>query len=136
MSTGGDVRRAPRSARDWGWSGKSGYAPACANAWRSDVCEKPPIKRGDCCGNRLLIPLSDAVVYDHLTGKHTVGVYPLLEDDSCYFPAVDFDETVQRGARRPTASHVRNRTRKNDSDCYWILDSRWWLPQNVCNHGL
>lgn len=72
-------------------SGKTGYAPACANEWRAGVCEKPRIKCGD-CGNRLLIPLSDAVIYDHLAGKHTVGVYPLLEDDSCYFLAVDFDE--------------------------------------------
>ena len=72
-------------------SGKSGYAPACANEWRAGVCEKPRIKCGD-CANRLLIPLSDAVIYNHLAGDHTVGVYPLLEDDSCYFLAVDFDE--------------------------------------------
>ena len=63
-------------------SGKSGYAPACANEWRAGVCDKPRIKCGD-CGNRSLIPLSDAVIYDHLAGEHTVGVYPLLEDDSC-----------------------------------------------------
>ncbi|WP_225783978.1 hypothetical protein [Xenophilus sp. Marseille-Q4582] len=25
-------------------SGKSGYAPACANEWRAGVCEKPRIK--------------------------------------------------------------------------------------------
>jgi hypothetical protein len=34
-------------------SGKSGYAPACANEWRPGVCEKPRIKCGD-CGHRLL----------------------------------------------------------------------------------
>lgn len=72
-------------------SGKSGYAPACANEWRAGVCEKPRIKCGD-CSNRLLIPMSDAVIYDHLAGKHVVGVYPLLEDDTCYFLAADFDE--------------------------------------------
>ncbi len=72
-------------------SGKSGYAPACANEWRAGVCEKPRIKCGD-CSQRLLMPLTDSVVYDHLAGKQTVGVYPLLEDDSCYFLAVDFDE--------------------------------------------
>ena len=76
-------------------TGKSGYAPACANEWRAGVCEKPRIKCGD-CGNRLLIPLSDAVIYGHLAGEHTVGVYPLLEDDSCYFVAVDFDEAEWR----------------------------------------
>ena len=59
------------------------------------MCEKPRIKCGD-CGNRLLIQLSDAVLYDHLAGEHTVGVYPLLEDDSCYFLAVDFDEAEWR----------------------------------------
>lgn len=32
------------------------------------------------------------MIYDHLAGEHTIGVYPLLEDDSCHFLAVDFDE--------------------------------------------
>jgi hypothetical protein len=76
-------------------SGKSGYSPACANEWRAGVCEKPRIKCGD-CSNRLLVPLSDAVIYDHLAGKQTIGVYPLLEDDSCCFLAVDFDEADWR----------------------------------------
>jgi superfamily II DNA or RNA helicase len=76
-------------------TGKSGYAPACANEWRAGVCEKPRIKCGD-CGSRVLIPLSDAAIYKHLVGEHTVGVYPLLEDDSCYFLAVDFDEEEWR----------------------------------------
>ncbi len=76
-------------------TGKSGYAPACANEWRPGVCEKPRIKCGD-CSHRLLIPLSDALIYGHLAGEHTIGVYPLLEDDSCYFVAVDFDEAEWR----------------------------------------
>jgi hypothetical protein len=69
---------------------KSGYAPACANEWRAGVCEKPRITCSD-CGNRVLIPVSDAVLYSHLAGEQTVGIYPLLEDDSCHFLAVDFD---------------------------------------------
>ena len=72
-------------------TGKSGYAPACANEWHPGVCDKPRTKCGD-CGNRRLSPLADSVIYDHLLGKHTVGVYPLLEDDTCTFLAVDFDE--------------------------------------------
>jgi superfamily II DNA or RNA helicase len=76
-------------------TGKSGYAPACANEWRAGVCDKPRIKCGD-CRNRALIPLSDAAVYAHLAGDHTIGVYPLLEDDSCYFLAIDFDEAEWR----------------------------------------
>ena len=80
-------------------TGKSGYAPACANEWRAGVCEKPRIKCGH-CAHRMLIPLSDAVIYKHLAGDHTVGVYSLMEDDSCYFLAVDFDEAEWRDDAR------------------------------------
>lgn len=72
-------------------SGKSGYAPACANEWRQGVCEKPRIKCSE-CSHRELIPLSDAVLYSHLAGELTAGLYPLLPDDSCHLVAVDFDD--------------------------------------------
>nr|WP_226472242.1 DEAD/DEAH box helicase [Dechloromonas denitrificans] len=44
----------------------------------------------------MLEPLSDSIIYDHLAGEHTVGVYPLLPDDTCHFLAVDFDEQEWR----------------------------------------
>ncbi|WP_331457898.1 DEAD/DEAH box helicase family protein [Burkholderia sp. MSMB1552] len=87
-------------------TGRAGYTPACANEWRAGVCEKPRVKCGD-CNNRLLIPLSDAVIYDHLAGEHTVGVYPLLEDDGCYFLAVDFDEAEWRDDIRAFSQSCR-----------------------------
>jgi len=80
-------------------SGRSGYAPACANEWRAGVCEKPRIKCSE-CPNRAFLPLSDAVIYGHLAGEYTVGVYPLLEDDTCCFLAVDFDEAEWRADAR------------------------------------
>ena len=76
-------------------TGKSGYAPACANEWRAGICEKPRIKCAD-CGNRSLIPVSDAVIYSHLAGEKTIGVYPLLPDDTCHFLAVDLDKAEWR----------------------------------------
>lgn len=76
-------------------SGKTGYTPACANEWVDGVCEKPRIKCAE-CNNRQSIPLSDAVIYEHFIGKRTIGVYPLLPDDTCYFLAVDFDEAEWR----------------------------------------
>ncbi len=88
-------------------TGKSGYSPACANEWRAGVCEKPRIKCGECC-HRQLSPMSDAVIYDHLAGRHTVGVYPLLEDDSCYFLAVDFDEAEWRDDSRAFMQSCRD----------------------------
>jgi len=76
-------------------SGKAGYAPACGNEWRPGVCEKPRIRCGD-CAHRLLLPVSDDVIFGHLAGKHTIGIYPLLSDDTCHFIAVDFDESDWR----------------------------------------
>ncbi len=72
-------------------SGKSGYAPACANEWRAGVCRKPVVKCGD-CAHRELIPLSDATRVGHLKGEQVIGVYPLMPDDTCHFLAVDFDD--------------------------------------------
>ncbi|MBI5451273.1 MAG: DEAD/DEAH box helicase family protein [Gammaproteobacteria bacterium] len=89
-----------------GKTGKSGYAPACANEWKPGVCDKPRIKCAD-CGNRLLIPVADQIIYDHLTGDHTIGVYPLLADDTCHFLAVDFDEADWREDARAFVQSCR-----------------------------
>ncbi|MDR0326663.1 MAG: hypothetical protein LBI05_00030, partial [Planctomycetaceae bacterium] len=72
-------------------SGKSGYSPACANEWKRGICPKPQVKCS-ACDYRELLPLTDQTVYNHLTGKQTVGIYPLLLDDTCCFLAVDFDD--------------------------------------------
>ena len=87
-------------------AGKSGYSPACANEWRSGICDKPRIKCAD-CGSRLPVPLTDQTIYDHLAGRHTVGVYPLLADDSCHFLAVDFDDADWRSDAQAFAHSCR-----------------------------
>ena len=71
--------------------GTSGYSPACTNEWVRDLCEKPRVKCGD-CPHQAFITVSDRVIRDHLQGRHTMGVYPLLDDDTCWFVAVDFDK--------------------------------------------
>lgn len=76
-------------------AGKSGYSPACANEWRPGICEKPRIKCAN-CQQRKLLPLTDQVIFDHLAGRHTIGLYPLLADDGCHLLAVDFDESDWR----------------------------------------
>ena len=72
-------------------TGRKGYAPACANEWIRGVCEKPRVRCGD-CPNQAFLPIEDQVILDHLQGRHVVGVYPLLADDTCWFLAVDFDK--------------------------------------------
>lgn len=74
---------------------RSGYSPACGNEWRSGICQKPRIKCSE-CQHRELMSLSAEVIYSHLSGKITVGIYPLMEDNTCYFLAVDFDKSEWR----------------------------------------
>ena len=76
-------------------AGRSGYAPACAHEWDRAVCGKPEVKCAD-CPNRALLPLTDEVIRNHLMGRHTVGVYPLLPDETCRFLALDFDKAEWR----------------------------------------
>lgn len=77
------------------WVGKdnrSGYSPACHNDWKNELCGK--YKKIPCasCENRKLIPLDDKQIYRHLSGEIIIGIYPLLEDDTCKFLAIDFDK--------------------------------------------
>jgi superfamily II DNA or RNA helicase len=75
-------------------SGRKGYSPACSNEWVNTLCGKtfkPPVKCSDCL-NRALLPVTDQAILDHLQGRHVMGVYPMLENDTCWFLAVDFDK--------------------------------------------
>lgn len=83
-------------------TGKQGYQPACANEWLDGVCKKPATRCGSCT-NRDFLPVTDEVIRNHLLGidpqdrsnrDFTIGVYPLLLDESCWFLAVDFDKTT------------------------------------------
>lgn len=77
------------------WVGKdnrSGYSPACYNDWQHEVCGKYKKIPSAKCENRKLIPLDDKQIYRHLSGEIVIGVYPLLEDDTCRFLAIDFDK--------------------------------------------
>ncbi len=72
-------------------TGKAGYAPACRNKFRPGIGDLPRIKCGE-CPNQAFAPVDDGAVLAHLQGRHVMGVYPLLADDTCWFLAVDFDK--------------------------------------------
>jgi hypothetical protein len=65
-----------------GWenarTGKSGYVPATAGGWTKT-------------GPRRYLPLTDEAIVRHLQGRESIGIYPLLEDDTCWFLACDLD---------------------------------------------
>jgi len=107
---------------------RSGYAPACANEWVRGVCEKPRVKCGE-CPHQALISVDDRVIDDHLGGKHTAGVYPLLPDDTCWFVAVDFDDeswmddvaAFAEAARAHGLSPAVERSRSGNGAHVWFL---------------
>jgi hypothetical protein len=72
------------------------YIPACKNEWKKSVCNRPKVKCKN-CKNRDLLSLNKEVINSHLRNKDEhgngiTGIYPLLEDDSCCFLAIDFDK--------------------------------------------
>lgn len=73
-------------------NGRSGYSVACLNEWKQEICNKPKIKCNE-CSNRKYKSLNNQVIYDHLSGKLVVGLYPLLTDNTCHLLAVDFDKS-------------------------------------------
>lgn len=89
-------------------TGKQGYQPVCQNEWIRGICEKPKIRCED-CGHREFLPVTDQVMRNHLQGfdpqermgrNFTIGVYPMLPDETCWFLAADFDKaTWQEDAR-------------------------------------
>jgi hypothetical protein len=80
-------------ARRWeSTDGRSGYVPGALKDWRAINKSRPEDRKKVDQKTRKFLPLSDTVIEDHLLGKETIGVYPLLPDETCWFLAVDFDK--------------------------------------------
>jgi superfamily II DNA or RNA helicase len=73
-----------------GKGGKTGYSPAGIRNWEQPSFTKTGKRKPFRVSKPF--PLSDDVVRDHLLGNQTIGIYPLLQDDICWFVAVDFDK--------------------------------------------
>lgn len=108
---------------------RKGYSPACDNEWAHGLCDKRRgVKCGD-CSNQAFTPVSDRVIVDHLQGRHVIGVYPMLEDDTTWFLAADFDKGSWRddvAALRDTCDRLGvptavERSRSGDGAHAWFF---------------
>lgn len=80
-------------ARRWeNDDGRHGYVPAAVKDWKAIREGRPEDRKKIDQKTRRFLPLTDAVIENHLLGKETVGVYPLLPDETCWFLAADFDK--------------------------------------------
>lgn len=62
--------------------GRSGWVPAIRGRWR----------KGMSPSEASYLPLTDEVIASHLRGDHHIGLYPLADDDTCWWVAADFDK--------------------------------------------
>ena len=77
-------------------TGKSGYTPVCKNEWQHGLCDKKEYRCSN-CPNREFLPLAAETVKAHLMGRDplcrdVIAIYPMLEDNTTYLLAADFDE--------------------------------------------
>ena len=131
-------------------TGKSGYSPVCYNEWISGKCNKPRIKCSE-CPNQAFIPLTDVVVRKHLGGEdfngskrdYTIGIYPMLADDTCWFLAVDLDkDRWQRDAaafiktcQQKSIPYALERSRSGNGAHIWIFFDKPILASHARKMG-
>jgi hypothetical protein len=115
-------------------TGKTGYQPVCANEWVQGVCEKPRIKCSDCPHQRFL-SVADEVIRWHLSGQDNegkdfvMGIYPMLQDETCFLLAIDFDKEGWREDAKAfweTCCHLNvpaalERSRSGNGAHIWIF---------------
>ena len=117
-------------------SGGSGYSPACSNEWARGICGKPKVKCGECL-HQAFVPPSEDIIEKHLrgggvrSGDFVAGVYPLLQDETCWFLAADFDKDSWADDARALLStcHAKGiaaaleRSRSGNGGHVWIFFS-------------
>lgn len=71
-------------AARWEKDGRKGWSP--------QVDRQPGQTWKEANAARQYRPLTDAVIHDHLSGRITAGMYPMLADDTCRLLVCDFDD--------------------------------------------
>jgi hypothetical protein len=116
--------------------GRTGYSPSCSNEWAKGICGKPKVKCGD-CPHQAFIPYSEDIIDKHLRGgdarsiDFVAGVYPLLQDETCWFLAADFDKESWADDTRALLATCRakgiaaalERSRSGNGGHVWIFFS-------------
>jgi superfamily II DNA or RNA helicase len=76
----------------WKKDERSGYMPAYKVDWSDYNKHKAQGGTFKDYKNKEYLPFDDSTIEAHLTGKETCGIYPLLEDNTSFFIAADFDK--------------------------------------------
>ncbi len=99
----------------WEKDGKKGYIPAYDMDWDQYKIHKASGGTLKNFEHKTYSKLSDVRIVNHLAGKETIGLYPLLSDNTSWFIVADFDE---------------NAFSKKD----WLEECRMFLNKCVSHH--
>ena len=110
--------------------GRSGWAPRCSNEWVRGVCAKPRVKCSACPNQAFVLP-AERELLAHLQGRHVMGVYPLLPDDTCWLLAIDLDgsswpadvSALREACRAPGVVPAVERSRSGEGAHVWFFFS-------------
>ncbi|WED24008.1 hypothetical protein L3Q72_22520 [Vibrio sp. JC009] len=108
--------------------GRSGYSIACHNEWQQGLCNKPKVKCLE-CSNQSFKPFDGKAIYDHLSGKSVVGLYPMDSESRCSLLSVDFDKADWKEASlayaeactRHSIDFLLERSRSGNGAHVWIF---------------
>jgi len=76
----------------WEKDGRSGYMPAYKVDWDDYNRHKSSGGTFANYSKKEYLPFNDTALKEHFYGKTTIGIYPLLSDNTSFFIAADFDE--------------------------------------------
>ena len=73
--------------------------------------------------------MTGKAILDHLQGRHVMGVYPMLTDETCWFLAIDFDKeawqedvnSLAETSRRIRIPYAIERSRSGNGAHIWFF---------------
>ena len=116
-------------AKRWEDENRSGYMPAYDVDWNRYEKHKALGGTFQNFKHKTLAPLTPEVIKNHLLGKETVGIYPLLKNNTSWFIAADFDkenwlDESRRFIRLCKQNHIPaylERSRSGNGGHVWIF---------------